>query len=955
MISSDTLSKVIGLIIRIVTINVIAYILFNVARVSSCYWLIALLVLKSTSVVCSGLQKRNFLFGSITNPFYVIVSDRADTKKNYCEKLKIILYRGFGFMYSVIYQLIPFAAVGMTASLIISEPESILYLSLKISSSGDTEKLQPANSFDYLRWSWIRGPNPPTVYFLQIYLVIRWILLLRASRFYWQFVARSSFDLCVVGVIEYVVYMSTSGEQNDVFMKFWKSLQSLEIRLFIISIIHTFIERKFQKSISHGLTIAEPGEMYLARIDDARLMFIQIVERWNDSVKLKIKGLELQPTSCHAVEASKVSAILQNSGIQRIINTDWVSTLHVVVLAIQPLVSYADGICYAESNSVLTGVLDHPYNIERLVSIYIKILIWKILNVGDKNQQWTIKYNPQILKKQRKIFPLEWFNYLESIGHEVANTVDSTYFVDFVVTCYSITFGLGLYTKEPTNLTSSEIFKIYQGHFPETPELDSLRNNFQFLFELFSESFRTAVFFVYETSILLEEIDSFENLLERITVYERSWKFLIAPQTNDPLANERWNQVIEVGKHNVFALHVTGTDVLKARILKLSEVEMHVGTLNSDCAKGIWANMIFELMFLTNDDDERNSIQAHQLLFRNLMTQCADPPLGYPIFIAEKTLESSPLKYLTFSDSEHEDTDFRGIHQKICQLLIALRTPVTVLGSEEERALWEKQTKQRQLHLLELTKTEAHKKLFEEKYDLAIPAALQALRFSMDVYGQNSIELVPSYLLLGEASIGLKQYKQSEDYLSLAKWAVLKAEKCENKIRSQLHRNFGMLYASQGNYEEALKQLALDIYYSSLLKGPEDIVVTGGYFQLACVFEKQDRKEQATSVFDKIVAIWKDTLKKDMIELDEAQEAEAIQLLNYIYQYRLHSGKSPLSIAEVRFVLGLLYHACNDKDRAKECASQALECNILKIFKKRKCILIFSHQIMSQQLEESTP
>ena len=31
---------------------------------------------------------------------------------------------------------------------------------------------------------------------------------------------------------------------------------------------------------------------------------------------------------------------------------------------------------------------------------------------------------------------------------------------------------------------------------------------------------------------------------------------------------------------------------------------------------------------------------------------------------------------------------------------------------------------------------------------------MQALKFAIDVYGLSSIELVPSYLILGEASIG---------------------------------------------------------------------------------------------------------------------------------------------------------------------------------------------------------
>ncbi|KAI9349459.1 hypothetical protein DFJ73DRAFT_833634 [Zopfochytrium polystomum] len=277
-----------------------------------------------------------------------------------------------------------------------------------------------------------------------------------------------------------------------------------------------------------------------------------------------------------------------------------------------------------------------------------------------------------------------------------------------------------------------------------------------------------------------------------------------------------------------------------------------------------------------------------------------------------------------YCDKDHQITDFRGIHEKICSLLISLRTPVAVLGSEEERIHREKQTRHRQIQLLELSKTEAHKKLFEGKYDLAIPAALQALRFSMDVHGQNSIELVPSYLLLGEASIGLKQYRQAEDYLSLAKWAVLKAESCANKVRSQLHRNFGLLYASQGNYDEALSQLAHDIYFSSLDNGPNHISVTGGYFQLGNVFHKQGRIDHVTSVFDQIISIWKPALKSREETLDEAQQAEAEQIFSTIYVFRTNYA-TPTAAAEVNLVLGQLHSSYGRFEKAKEFAAKALE------------------------------
>lgn len=56
--------------------------------------------------------------------------------------------------------------------------------------------------------------------------------------------------------------------------------------------------------------------------------------------------------------------------------------------------------------------------------------------------------------------------------------------------------------------------------------------------------------------------------------------------------------------------------------------------------------------------------------------------------------------------------------------------------------------------MIDLCRTEGQKLLFEGKYDRAVPAALQSLKFSIDIYGLSSIELVPSYLILGEASIG---------------------------------------------------------------------------------------------------------------------------------------------------------------------------------------------------------
>ena len=59
-----------------------------------------------------------------------------------------------------------------------------------------------------------------------------------------------------------------------------------------------------------------------------------------------------------------------------------------------------------------------------------------------------------------------------------------------------------------------------------------------------------------------------------------------------------------------------------------------------------------------------------------------------------------------------------------------------------------------QTHLLNLTLTAGQKLLFESKFTEAIPAAMQSLRVAVELYGLASVELVPSYLILGRASIG---------------------------------------------------------------------------------------------------------------------------------------------------------------------------------------------------------
>ena len=48
--------------------------------------------------------------------------------------------------------------------------------------------------------------------------------------------------------------------------------------------------------------------------------------------------------------------------------------------------------------------------------------------------------------------------------------------------------------------------------------------------------------------------------------------------------------------------------------------------------RGIWSNQNMELLYYTNANDERFSIQAEKDILRNLLVQLAEIPLGYPVY-----------------------------------------------------------------------------------------------------------------------------------------------------------------------------------------------------------------------------------------------------------------------------------------------------------------------------------
>ncbi|XP_025036482.1 zinc finger MYND domain-containing protein 12 isoform X2 [Pelodiscus sinensis] len=295
------------------------------------------------------------------------------------------------------------------------------------------------------------------------------------------------------------------------------------------------------------------------------------------------------------------------------------------------------------------------------------------------------------------------------------------------------------------------------------------------------------------------------------------------------------------------------------------------------------------------------------------------------------------------SDVDHQKADWDSIHEKICQLLIPIRTSLPFFNSEKERKHGMEQLLHRQKHVIDLTHKVAQKFVFEGKHEQAIPAALHSLRFSINICGPDSMELVPAYLILAEASTGLGHLTQADDYLSQAQWIVLKTSDCNNGIQSKLHRNLGLLYAAKGNFEEALYHLAIDIYFASCAFGTHDISTSGGYFHMANVFFHQNKMDIADSLYTEVTDIWhayfsrliqvqsqtltspaEINILSEEVEiseepLNEAQQAEASQVLNAILDIREQAPRQqPAKTASVAHALAMLHYLILDLPKAHE-------------------------------------
>ncbi|XP_037688527.1 pecanex-like protein 4 isoform X2 [Choloepus didactylus] len=237
------------------------------------------------------------------------------------------------------------------------------------------------------------------------------------------------------------------------------------------------------------------------------------------------------------------------------------------------------------------------------------------------------------IKEMSSLFPEDWYQFVlrqlecfhseekaSGVLEEIANDkVLKDFYVHTVMTCYFSLLGTDNMTPSP-----GYILRVYNSVLPWSVALDWLTEKTE-LFQLALKAFRYTVKLMIDKASL-GPIEDFRELINCLDEYESDWYVGL-------VSDEKWKEAVLEEKPYLFSLgYEPNMGVYTGRVLTLQELLIQVGKLNAEAVRGQWANLSWELLYATNDDEERYSIQAQPLLLRNLTVQAADPPLGYPIY-----------------------------------------------------------------------------------------------------------------------------------------------------------------------------------------------------------------------------------------------------------------------------------------------------------------------------------
>ncbi|EAN76995.1 TAX-1 [Trypanosoma equiperdum] len=181
--------------------------------------------------------------------------------------------------------------------------------------------------------------------------------------------------------------------------------------------------------------------------------------------------------------------------------------------------------------------------------------------------------------------------------------------------------------------------------------------------------------------------------------------------------------------------------------------------------------------------------------------------------------------------------------------------------------------------LLTRAQDESRRLLVEGNGEAAAEAGVKTLRLKERFYGKGSVKLVPAHFHLARTNQFLKRYGNAEEILSLAHFIILQnPDEADATIKAELHQTFGLLYAADNKLDVSVKHLTCATYYLSVMNGPEHVLTTFAYFDLANVFATKACMEAAMALYDTVKNIWLKHLRRVLKDIvDETMAAKLVK------------------------------------------------------------------------------
>lgn len=325
-----------------------------------------------------------------------------------------------------------------------------------------------------------------------------------------------------------------------------------------------------------------------------------------------------------------------------------------------------------DTKNVLTGIIDSPDTYVKIKHLFCQVLIWNLvkkrvqiiqdgsfsshssqkqskLHKSKKNAVNDIEQvpNPKSLITFESLRPSQWsnnaFKYSRSNVHNQLlhygysqewfdeairfHTEDKCLLNSNELQSLSMTYGNvanicfalifpSADSISDTSPSSQSIYQIFNRELPSTGDELSEKTFFdvnQDLFELCIKSFQYSAKIAFDQVILNNENPTTTELVSTLQDFDQNWYFGSNIQPN-------WIKAVLSEKNNLFSI---GKDLVKENYtshhLTMKDMDVYICSMNRSTIEAIWSSLSLELFYLTNDDDERYSIQAHPIILRKLI------------------------------------------------------------------------------------------------------------------------------------------------------------------------------------------------------------------------------------------------------------------------------------------------------------------------------------------------